>query len=257
MLSNKVVLVVDDSSTVRAILRDVLRRYLDCRNILEAANGQEAVQLIHEQGKEIDWIFCDWEMPEVTGDQVLAEARKNPATAHTPFVMITVRADRESLMRAVESGVDAYVIKPFTAPTLVKKVRAVLGRPEKRRAGRVKVLGDYKISLGFGDGALCQGKLYDISATGALLRIENGLDRGVALYERGVLTVSVDSDLGEAGAPLELPGEVVRVAAENPYGEGRNRISIALRFVELNDKQQQRLVAFLKKCRKRTTVPGE
>ncbi len=257
MLSNKVVLVVDDSSTVRAILRDVLRRYLNCKNILEAANGQEALDLIQEQGREIDWIFCDWEMPEITGDHVLAEARKNPRTAHTPFIMITVRADRESLMRAIEAGVDAYIIKPFTAPTLVKKVRAVLGRPEKRRAGRVKVSGDYKVSLGFGGGEPCGGKLYDISATGAFLYIDTGLGRGVALYERAELTIDAVDESSGAPPRLKLPGEVVRMAAENPYGEGRNQVCIALRFIELNAEQQEQLIAFLKQCRKRTIVPGE
>ncbi len=261
MLDNDVALVIDDSATVRRIIATLLRDYLGCRNIIEADNGSGALRVLHSRRDEITWIFCDWEMPGLNGHQFLMEVRSRPETAQTPFIMVTTRADRDSLVKAVEAGVDAYVVKPFTATTLVDKVRTIVHRSERRKAERVKVDQDHRVVVLVeikGHSGCGSGTLIDISLNGALLRLPNSFGRNLWVYDPATLRIVLPGgdgkEGGEADPPIVIPTEVVRVEADNKSGS-RSAVCLAFRFLELERGALQRLTSFQNALREQSTVP--
>ena len=129
------ILVVDDESRMRKLVRDFFVRsnYL----VLEAANGQEALDLFYKD-KDIALIILDVMMPEVNGFDVLREIRN---TSEVPVIMLTARGDEQDELQGFDTGADEYISKPFSPKILVARAEALL-----RRAGRFDA--ETKISLG-------------------------------------------------------------------------------------------------------------
>lgn len=117
------VLVVDDFSTMRRIMRNILRE-LDFKNILEADDGTTAVEILKLQ--RVDLIICDWNMPKMTGLELLKFVRSQEHTKSLPFLMVTAEAQKENIIDAVKAKVSNYIVKPFTAVTLAEKLAKVL-----------------------------------------------------------------------------------------------------------------------------------
>ncbi|WP_077529680.1 response regulator [Vreelandella utahensis] len=118
-------LVVDDASFVRDLVRRTMRSQFPSIELHEAADGRRAQTLM---GRErFDLILCDWEMPEVSGLELLQWARGHSQYSETPFVMVTSRGDKEHVIEAIREGVSDYLGKPFSPESLGKKVRKVLG----------------------------------------------------------------------------------------------------------------------------------
>jgi two-component system, chemotaxis family, chemotaxis protein CheY len=118
-----IVLVVDDFSTMRRIVRNVLRE-LDFKNILEADDGSSAVEVLQTQ--KVDLIVSDWNMPKMTGLELLKFVRSNDKTKDIPFLMVTAEAQKENIVEAVKAKVSNYIVKPFTAATLGEKLAKIL-----------------------------------------------------------------------------------------------------------------------------------
>lgn len=120
------VLVVDDASFVRDLVKKTLRDNIPVLESYDAINGKKA-QTLMQNGK-FDLILCDWEMPEMSGLELLAWARSTDEYQKTPFIMITSRGDRNHVVEAVQSGVSEYLGKPFSAEQLVGKIFKVFGK---------------------------------------------------------------------------------------------------------------------------------
>lgn len=116
-------LVVDDFSTMRRIVKNILRD-LDFKTILEAEDGTAAVQLLASQ--KVDLIVSDWNMPKMTGLELLKHVRGNDRIRDTPFLMVTAEAQKENILEAVQARVSNYIVKPFTAATLAEKLEKIL-----------------------------------------------------------------------------------------------------------------------------------
>lgn len=127
---NLKILIVDDLEFPRMVIRNMFHElgYESHNNILEAANGLEALEVL--QKTQIDLIICDWMMPIMTGLELLQKIRATPELAKIPFIMITVEADKENIMGAIKAGVSQYVVKPFTAETLYLKIESVFAMPK-------------------------------------------------------------------------------------------------------------------------------
>lgn len=120
------VLVVDDATFVRDMIKRTVRQLVPNVELLEAPDGARAQGLI--KSKQPDLILSDWEMPEMSGEALLRWVREQPQFISTPFVMITSRGDRNHVMAAVEAGVSDYLSKPFTAEELTRKIGKQLKR---------------------------------------------------------------------------------------------------------------------------------
>ncbi len=113
------VLIVDDFSTMRRIVRNVLRQ-LGFNNVVEADDGSTAWEVL--QREKIDFIVSDWNMPQMTGIELLRKVRADEKLATTPFLMVTAEAQQENILEAVQAKVSNYIVKPFTADTLKQKI---------------------------------------------------------------------------------------------------------------------------------------
>ncbi len=119
------VLVVDDFSTMRRIVKNLLRD-LGFTNTVEADDGKTALPILEAGG--IDFLVTDWNMPGMTGIDLLKAVRANPDLVDLPVLMVTAEAKREQIIMAAQAGVNGYVIKPFTAATLKEKIDKIFER---------------------------------------------------------------------------------------------------------------------------------
>lgn len=124
-------LVVDDASFVRDLVKRTLRQRFPVIELAEAQNGRRAQTLLNQS--RYDLVLCDWEMPEMTGLELLQWMRAQEHYQKTPFIMITSRGDKSHVVEAVQEGVSEYLGKPFSPEGLSKKVIKVMG-PVLRRA---------------------------------------------------------------------------------------------------------------------------
>jgi two-component system chemotaxis response regulator CheY len=122
-MSNLFILIVDDSPTMRRIIKNTLER-LGHRESVEAGNGKEALQQLREH--PINFIITDWNMPEMNGLEFVSELRATPEYEKIPVLMITTRGMKDDVLQAVQAGVNNYVVKPFTPETLEQKMNKLL-----------------------------------------------------------------------------------------------------------------------------------
>jgi two-component system chemotaxis response regulator CheY len=117
------ILVVDDFSTMRRIVRNLLKE-LGFANVSEAEDGVEALNKLRSEGN-FEFVVSDWNMPNMTGIELLRAIRADAALKHLPVLMVTAEAKRENIIEAAQAGASGYVVKPFTAATLDEKLKKV------------------------------------------------------------------------------------------------------------------------------------
>lgn len=122
--TNMNVLVVDDYATMRRIIKNLLTQ-IGFSNIDEADNGATALVKLRE--RSFGMVISDWNMEPMTGLQLLKECRANPKLKDVPFIMVTAESKTENVIAAKQAGVNNYIVKPFNADTLKKKIESVLG----------------------------------------------------------------------------------------------------------------------------------
>ena len=119
------ILVVDDFSAMRKIIRNLLRD-LGFTNTHEAADGSSALPML--QGGGFDFLITDWNMPGMQGIDLLKAVRADAALNALPVLMVTAESKRDQIVEAAAAGVNGYVVKPFTAGTLEQKIRMIFER---------------------------------------------------------------------------------------------------------------------------------
>lgn len=127
MNKNMRILIVDDFSTMRRIVKNLLSD-LGFTNMAEAEDGNAALAAL--RASKFDFVVTDWNMPGMTGIELLKEIRADAALAKLPVLMVTAEAKREQIIEAAQAGVNGYIIKPFTAATLQEKLSKIFERLE-------------------------------------------------------------------------------------------------------------------------------
>lgn len=120
------ILVVDDFASMRVIIKKALAA-LGYENISEAAGAVDAVRKI-EGGESFDFIISDWNMPDMSGLELLTYIRSAEKMKATPFLMVTAEAQRENIISAAKAGVSQYIVKPFTSESLQEKIETIFAR---------------------------------------------------------------------------------------------------------------------------------
>lgn len=225
-MSKLKVLVVDDAIFIRDLVKKGLRSHFHDMEIEDAPNGLRAQQLL-AVGR-FDLILCDWEMPEMSGLELLNWCRKDSLHNNAiPFIMVTSRSDKENVMQAIQAGVTDYIGKPFTNDQLITKVRKALIRIGKLEASpsdhvvahpapaaAPKAASTAPMGRGRGHLRLSAGNLScvikAISLKEALLIVR----RGAALPQVTESAV-LDLEQGESGI-VQLNGYLHSVAAHDP-----------------------------------------
>ncbi|MBU6505505.1 MAG: chemotaxis response regulator CheY [Betaproteobacteria bacterium] len=126
--ANMKFLVVDDFSTMRRIVRNLLKE-LGFTNVQEAEDGVDALQKL--TGGNFEFVVSDWNMPNMTGIDLLRKIRSDPELKHLPVLMVTAEAKKENIIEAAQAGASGYIVKPFTAATLDEKLKKIFQNMQK------------------------------------------------------------------------------------------------------------------------------
>ncbi len=118
------ILVVDDFATMRRIMKNILKQ-LGYTNITEADDGTTALEELKKG--HFDLIISDWNMPKMTGLDLLKLVRSDSQYKDIPFLMVTAEAQKQNVIEAVQAGVSNYVVKPFTAEAIADKLSKIIG----------------------------------------------------------------------------------------------------------------------------------
>lgn len=121
------ILIVDDFSTMRRIIKNLLRD-LGFTNTSEADDGQTALPML--KNGDFDFLVTDWNMPGMTGIELLKHVREDERLKDLPVLMVTAEAKRDQIVAAAQAGVNGYVVKPFTAAVLKEKIDKIFERVE-------------------------------------------------------------------------------------------------------------------------------
>ncbi|MCC6932894.1 MAG: chemotaxis response regulator CheY [Deltaproteobacteria bacterium] len=116
------ILVVDDFSTMRRIVKNILHQ-LGFQNIEEAEDGKIALNRLKQGG--VEFVISDWNMPNMMGIDLLRQVRSDEGLKALPFLMVTAESQKENVIEAVQAGVSNYIVKPFTAETLEQKLELI------------------------------------------------------------------------------------------------------------------------------------
>jgi two-component system chemotaxis response regulator CheY len=120
--ANMKILVVDDMSTMRRIVKNILKQ-LGFNNLEEAENGQDALTKL--KADNYGFVVSDWNMPVMMGIDMLRAIRADEKLKTIPVLMVTAEAQKENLIEAVQAGVSNYIVKPFTAETMQEKINKI------------------------------------------------------------------------------------------------------------------------------------
>lgn len=118
------ILIVDDFSTMRRIVRNILKQ-LGFTSIEEAEDGDVALQKLKEGNFE--FVVTDWNMPNMTGLELLKSIRADDQLKDTPVLLVTAEAEKENVVQAAQAGVNDYIVKPFTADVMQSKINRIFG----------------------------------------------------------------------------------------------------------------------------------
>jgi two-component system chemotaxis response regulator CheY len=119
------ILIVDDFATMRRIMKNILKQ-IGFSNIIEADDGTTALEELKKNS--VDLIISDWNMPKMTGLDLLKQVRGMDDLKEVPFLMVTAEAQKQNVIDAVQAGVTNYVVKPFTAEAISEKLEKIFGK---------------------------------------------------------------------------------------------------------------------------------
>jgi two-component system, chemotaxis family, chemotaxis protein CheY len=119
------ILIVDDFATMRRIMKNILKQ-IGFSNIIEADDGTTALEELKKNA--VDLIISDWNMPKMTGLDLLKSVRGSDGLKDVPFLMVTAEAQKQNVIDAVQAGVTNYVVKPFTAEAISEKLEKIFGK---------------------------------------------------------------------------------------------------------------------------------
>jgi two-component system chemotaxis response regulator CheY len=117
------ILVVDDFATMRKVIRNLLKQS-GYENVTEAEDGVAAMNVL--KSTKIDFVISDWNMPKMTGIELLRAVRSDSELCATPFLMVTAESLKDNVVEAIKAGVSNYIVKPFTAEVLGEKIDKIL-----------------------------------------------------------------------------------------------------------------------------------
>ncbi|MDQ0123792.1 CheY-like chemotaxis protein [Pseudomonas lini] len=207
-MSKVSVLVVDDASFIRDLVKKCLRNYFPGIRIEEAVNGRKAQSLLSREA--FDLVLCDWEMPEMSGLELLTWCREQDTLKTLPFVMVTSRGDKENVVQAIQAGVSGYVSKPFTNEQLVTKVRQALNKVGKLDTLMKSV--PSKMNTGFGNDSLnvLTGGSPAVAAPSAVALAPTAASRGLLNSPPVKAPVSSGAGGSRGQGQLRLPNGIAQ-----------------------------------------------
>jgi two-component system, chemotaxis family, chemotaxis protein CheY len=219
-------LVADDSRVVRASVRAVLEHAIGSKEIVEAADGLEALKALQTQ--KIDMIISDWNMPNLNGEELLYNVRNSREWSDIPFIMMTAHGGRDYLITAIQNGVNGYITKPFTPAELQDKISKSWNSATRRKSERYNMLPDHELIIRHGSTAL-KGQVMNISRTGVLVRLNH--DERLSLFRTYAISIDIMKGENDFMTISPLHAIAVRLEAEGNLHLTDQVCLMALNFI--------------------------
>lgn len=246
MLKAVSVLVADDSPTARMFVSRILSDQFNCKNVIQAKTGDEAWGIV-QSNASVDWVISDWEMPGLAGDELLYRIRRDPRNSEMPFIMMTSRSDKSSLITAAQAGVSDFIIKPFSADVLMEKIKRIYFACERRRKQRLKADGKTGVKITSQGGYTYSAYLGNISASGCLLKHAPDFSHKGCLGIYDTVDIDILSDFGH----IQLKGSLVRMEQDFDSPNSNEFIQTAFEFLEMDADNKARLIKLLDNLKSR------
>ena len=197
------ILVADDATFIRDMIKKQLRDRIPGVEIFDAVDGARAFALFKQN--DIDLILSDWEMPLMTGEELLRNVRALPNGAKTPFIMISSRGDRDHIVKAIQAGVSDYISKPFTAEEFHKKVHKqlrVIGKVPTVAMPSLMAQGVANSSIGVLTGGRAEAPAPKPAAPNASVALLTGATSSLLTGTKPVQAVPAPTKTAQAQAQL-------------------------------------------------------
>lgn len=236
-------LVADDSRVVRTSVRAVLENSIGTKDIVEVSDGLEALKAL--QAQRIDMIISDWNMPNLSGEELLYNVRNSKEWSAIPFIMMTAHGGRDYLITAIQNGVSSYITKPFTPAELEDKIAKSWNRATKRKSERYNLLPDHELIIRH-RGTSLKGQIMNISRTGALVRLNH--DERLGLFKTYTLSIDIMKGENDFMTISPLHAVAVRLEAEGSLHLTDQVCVMALNFIPsmMSDSVERSIDALLK-----------
>ena len=238
------VLVIDHDKMSAKTIERVLKSDMGFNKVIIASDGKIGLKAIQAGG--MDWVLAEWDVPSVSGYELVKELRGNPLTMDVPFLMLSGRVDRKALLEAISLGVTDFIAKPFTPGTVAAKIKRVALLREKRVASRVVPTETFPVSITMqGGGAKFKGVIGNISATGMLVSSDRLKGEGINIFDQAELKIRIAK-----GVVAKAIGAVVRMECDyNPDFEPESHILCAFDFKKVDSENKVLINRFINEQR--------
>lgn len=224
-MQDVVFLVVDDSQTIRSLVKTAVFSQFGSHHIFTAGNGLQAKEIL--LSRRVDIIISDWEMPKMSGQELLTFVKENDKLKEIPFIMMTTRGGKESVLEAIQNGVSHYVVKPFTTEKLEDAVRRSWISSRKRREARIAGLPKHALRVAV-NGQLLDGKVRNISRSGALIAME--YQQALSLFSSAKMHLNMELPDHGLAKVHNLIGRIIRIEAQESQNVNNHGCMMAILF---------------------------
>ncbi|BBL69856.1 response regulator [Methylogaea oryzae] len=229
MFEKKTALVVVDSVPIAQIIGQLLRNELKFDSVLNANGGMQGLQLF--QAEPVDWIFADFEIPQMNGLELLTAVRELDKGKYTPFVLMTAQMNMDTCAKAVEIGASDVMAKPFTPAAFIQRVRRIAETTKRRQPPPAAVNKPNQANIVFSLVARYKAEVVSVSPTGCLLRCQPFRDGGM-IYDTCQLGLELK------GVNVAAKGLLVRMEIDRNKAANKSML-VAFQFLEIDDAGQQ------------------
>lgn len=226
-MSAKTALVVDDEMEVRRFVSNLLTTQLGFDKVYDSPSGEAAVELF-AAGESYDLIFSSWELPKMQGDELLAEMKKHPTAEHTPFIMMSYKKDKDSLVKAIKAGVSNYLVKPLSAGTFITKVKKTIFDLEKKEIENFKVSRKNPVDILLSEEYSLPSTLHSVVQSGCVVRTPVPKPGLLSIYQNTTLSIDLE------GIPFKVPVEVMGLESDRVDTSRRQFIMATFKFDDLD-----------------------
>jgi len=233
-MSAKTALVVDDEMEVRRFVANLLTTQLGFDKVSDSPSGEAAVELF-TAGEKYDLVFSSWELPKMQGDELLIEIRKTPSGKNSPFIMMSYKKDKESLVKAIQAGVSNYLVKPLSAGVFITKVKKTIVDLEKKEVESFKVNRKNPVDIMISEELGLPATLHSVVQSGCVIRTPIPKPGLISVYQNTILSIIMD------GIPFKVPAEVMSLETDRVDSSRRQFIMATFKFGDLDLKMSGKI----------------
>ena len=220
--NNLTAIIIDSDKSYRKALASIIRNNFKITDIYTCTTGREALGVARQSGK-IDLVFCDSQIDDQAVLTLVADLKASESTASAHYILLSNNSKRDFLLEAASSGVNAFILKPFTTKAVTENVRKLIGGKPQRKTKRIKLFNTISGHVAF-KGAKYKGDINDISKGGCMILLPP-LDQGGTIFDKCAIRITFDEH------SVDLTGELIRMERDTTSEE--KKVAAAFIFKNL------------------------